>query len=281
MTDPTNMNESRGLAGVAERLRRAGATLPAPQVTGTIEGAVVSGLCIALALVEVEQERIAKGEQAPAGGAATELAWIRQFFAAESDGVTIINANGVQILAWMARVDAMLAAAPLAGEGDGGMAQAMLRLSRALGHPATVQADDGQCVDAALIELAAQRLAAPSTPPTAPAPVEDAFWLYELTKGEGVYQGVRGPDAERIMRQVVSGIEEAGEPFRVPAAPDGEARDAARLDFLDQTNARFRMGWKVGKAPAGNVSVQSVIHATGRVIGIREAIDAAMVGGSK
>jgi Lar family restriction alleviation protein len=51
--------------------------------------------------------------------------------------------------------------------------------------------------------------------------------------------------------------------------------DAARLDFLDRTNARFRMGWKVGKAPAGNVSVQSIIHAVGRVIGIREAIDAA------
>lgn len=51
--------------------------------------------------------------------------------------------------------------------------------------------------------------------------------------------------------------------------------DAERLDFLDRTNARFRMGWKVGTAPAGNVSVQSVIHAVGRVIGIREAIDAA------
>lgn len=51
--------------------------------------------------------------------------------------------------------------------------------------------------------------------------------------------------------------------------------DAERLDFLDRTNARFRMGWKVGKAPAGNVSVQSVIHAVGRVVGIREAIDAA------
>lgn len=51
--------------------------------------------------------------------------------------------------------------------------------------------------------------------------------------------------------------------------------DAERLNFLDRINARFRMGWKVGIAPAGNVSVQSVIHAAGRVIGIREAIDAA------
>lgn len=51
--------------------------------------------------------------------------------------------------------------------------------------------------------------------------------------------------------------------------------DAERLDYLDRTNARFRMGWTVGVAPAGNVSVQSVIHTAGRVIGIREAIDAA------
>lgn len=43
----------------------------------------------------------------------------------------------------------------------------------------------------------------------------EVFWLYELTEGEGVYQGVRGPDAEKITRQVVSGIEEAGEPFPV------------------------------------------------------------------
>lgn len=50
------------------------------------------------------------------------------------------------------------------------------------------------------------------------------------------------------------------------------AKDAARLNFLD-TNARFKMGWKVGMAPVGNLSVQSII--TGG-LPIREAIDAAM-----
>lgn len=51
-----------------------------------------------------------------------------------------------------------------------------------------------------------------------------------------------------------------------------EVDDAARLDFLDATNKRFQMGWKVNIAPAGNVSVQSIIMG-GRPI--REAIDAA------
>ncbi|MBH1672074.1 hypothetical protein I5U90_03320 [Stenotrophomonas maltophilia] len=37
---------------IAERLRGAGASLPAPPITGTIEGSMVTGLSIALALVE-------------------------------------------------------------------------------------------------------------------------------------------------------------------------------------------------------------------------------------
>ena len=47
------------LKRVAEKLRRAGASLPAPELTGTIEGSVVTGLCIALALVETEIEALA------------------------------------------------------------------------------------------------------------------------------------------------------------------------------------------------------------------------------
>ena len=42
----------RALAGVAEQLRRAGASLPAPEVKGTPESGVTAGLSIALALVE-------------------------------------------------------------------------------------------------------------------------------------------------------------------------------------------------------------------------------------
>jgi uncharacterized protein YoaH (UPF0181 family) len=47
------------LKRVAEKLRRTGASIPAPEVTGTIEGSVVTGLCIALALVEGEIEALA------------------------------------------------------------------------------------------------------------------------------------------------------------------------------------------------------------------------------
>jgi hypothetical protein len=50
---------------IAGKLRRAGANLPAPEVTGTIEGSVVTGLCIALALVESETEALAQQEQEP------------------------------------------------------------------------------------------------------------------------------------------------------------------------------------------------------------------------
>jgi hypothetical protein len=44
---------------------------------------------------------------------------------------------------------------------------------------------------------------------------EDVFWLYELTKGEGIFQGCSGTDAEKILRQVVASEPEAGEPFQV------------------------------------------------------------------
>lgn len=66
-----------------------------------------------------------------------------------------------------------------------------------------------------------------------------------------------------------------------PAPLSQEQRDAARLDWLDATNQRFRMGWKVGKAPAGNVSVQAVIQlGSGPLTSIREAIDKAMEDGN-
>jgi hypothetical protein len=53
------------LKRIAEKLRRAGASLPAPELTGTIEGSVVTGLCIALALVEGEIEALAQPEEEP------------------------------------------------------------------------------------------------------------------------------------------------------------------------------------------------------------------------
>jgi hypothetical protein len=49
-------------------------------------------------------------------------------------------------------------------------------------------------------------------------------------------------------------------------------KDEARLDFLD-SNEKFKMGWQVRAAPAGNLSVTSIIMG-GKPI--REAIDAAI-----
>lgn len=60
------------------------------------------------------------------------------------------------------------------------------------------------------------------------------------------------------------------------ARVEADRRDAQRLDWLDATNARFKMGWDVGVAPAGNVSVKSVIQLGRTPTSIRDAIDAAL-----
>lgn len=60
--------------------------------------------------------------------------------------------------------------------------------------------------------------------------------------------------------------------YQSAATSAADAKDADRLNFLD-TNARFRMGWEVGAAPVGNLSVRAII--TGG-LPIREAIDKAM-----
>lgn len=49
---PSPGGQRDALRVIAERLRGAGACLPAPPITGTIEGSMVTGLSIALALVE-------------------------------------------------------------------------------------------------------------------------------------------------------------------------------------------------------------------------------------
>ena len=79
------MTDKEALKRIAEKLRRAGASLPAPEVTGTIEGSVVTGLCIALALVETEIEALAQPEQEPvAWMKANDTEWSISFF--EEDG---------------------------------------------------------------------------------------------------------------------------------------------------------------------------------------------------
>ena len=62
--------------------------------------------------------------------------------------------------------------------------------------------------------------------------------------------------------------------FRAASEPD----DSELLDWLDATNKRFKMGWKVGVAPAGNCSVQSVIFlGNSEPVTIRAAIRAALL----
>jgi hypothetical protein len=60
------------------------------------------------------------------------------------------------------------------------------------------------------------------------------FWLYELTRGEGIYQGCAGPDAEWVVRQTASGIEEAGEPFCIAASAAREEQIKRLREALDQ-----------------------------------------------
>jgi hypothetical protein len=44
----------------------------------------------------------------------------------------------------------------------------------------------------------------------------ETLWFFEAEKGQGVYQGLSGPDAENLVRQVTSECPEAGQPFCVP-----------------------------------------------------------------
>lgn len=63
----------------------------------------------------------------------------------------------------------------------------------------------------------------------------------------------------------------------VAVVPAEQAEDSAMLDWLDKNNARFQMGWRVGIAPAGNASIQSVIQLGGQPLtSIRAAIRAAI-----
>lgn len=71
-------------------------------------------------------------------------------------------------------------------------------------------------------------------------------------------------------REAVIRLLEGEVALAAPGVPD----DAKRLNWLDDTNKRFRMGWEVGQAPAGNVSIRTII--TGGK-SIRDAIDAAML----
>ena len=87
----------------------------------------------------------------------------------------------------------------------------------------------------------------------------------------GTPTNVRGSDLIAFARALL----QRSQPVAV--VPAEQAEDSAMLDWLDKNNARFQMGWRVGIAPAGNASIQSVIQLGGQPLtSIRAAIRAAI-----
>lgn len=115
---------------------------------------------------------------------------------------------------------------------------------------------DRQMVMQILALLARQRIH-----PAPGVPAADAEWRDVI---QGAIDAL--PYQHHLIPRLVA-LLSANRP--APGVPD----DAKRLNWLDDTNKRFRMGWEVGQAPAGNVSIRTII--TGGK-SIRDAIDAAM-----
>ena len=59
-------------------------------------------------------------------------------------------------------------------------------------------------------------------------------------------------------------------------APADVARDAARLDWLDERNAPHGLGWEIIQMPAGNVHIHTLFGDKAKFGSIRDAIDAAI-----
>ena len=59
-------------------------------------------------------------------------------------------------------------------------------------------------------------------------------------------------------------------------APADVARDAERLDWLDERNAPHGLGWEIIQMPAGNVHIHTLFGDKARFGSIRDAIDAAI-----
>lgn len=96
--------------------------------------------------------------------------------------------------------------------------------------------------------------------------IEKTEWVQE--NREGLFNHALGMHRADCMRVVIDGLRAEVERLTVD-----HASDSARLNFLDR-NAEMRIGWDVGVAPFGNVSVTSVIMGKQT---IRQAIDAAML----
>lgn len=68
------------------------------------------------------------------------------------------------------------------------------------------------------------------------------YWLYELEKGKGIYQGCTGPGAEGVVRRVVESLkleprENPGEPFRVFCFEGLPANMPTPLETLQEDHA--------------------------------------------
>ena len=59
-------------------------------------------------------------------------------------------------------------------------------------------------------------------------------------------------------------------------APADGARDAERLDWLDERNAPHGLGWEIIQMPAGNVHIHTLTGDKAKFESIRDAIDAAI-----
>lgn len=103
---------------------------------------------------------------------------------------------------------------------------------------------------------------------------EELFWLRDAKPG--LLDRISASMGRHVAKCLIADFDTAFANFTTSPAHTSEARDSERLNWLDRTNGAMRMGWNVRQAPAGNVSIQSVIFLGRDPVGIRDAIDAAM-----
>lgn len=118
-----------------------------------------------------------------------------------------------------------------------------------------------------------------AAPVTAEVPMPEpvAYRHSETHDLHDCFEEVQLADAESEAEPLMLGsdVRTYGEQCRAAGYAAG-GKDTERLNFMDR-NLKMRMGWSVGVALAGNVSIQSVIS-TRRPTSIRDAIDAALRG---
>lgn len=67
-----------------------------------------------------------------------------------------------------------------------------------------------------------------------------AYWLYEIQRGHGIYQGATGPGAEGIVRRVAEAEPGAGAPFIAYCFPgQPSALEMYEADYAAVTKAGF------------------------------------------